>query len=311
MQPLPPPPRGQLHPARAPRGALPHAGHFPLRRRRAHLRAGWGRPDGNYRCPEPPPEGGRRRLSPPGPQPRPWGSAPPPEGAPGGPHLPAENAAPGTRGWAPRERTRSPKPEASTPPARRVRGAPAAPRGTQVLPATLRGPPAAGTPTRAPSSGRRGDSHPLPAPGSRVPLGRRPTRGTRPRAALRPRGPRPRAIASRPGPARVPCPGAPGTVPAARGPGPHLPRARCPSSWCRGREGARRAAGAAPRSPSPAIPSPLELPAVEESPGPRRRRLLRLTAPRRVPSAAPPPGRSSAKWPEEAAAPAAAAPARE
>lgn len=98
----------------------------------------------------------------------------------------------------------------------------------------------------------------------------------------RPPGPRPARGRLHPGsPARAPRPGAPGTFPSIpAGPAPHSPRARCPSSWCRGREGARRAAGAALQSPSQAIPSPLEIPAIEESPCPRGRRLLRLAAPR-------------------------------
>lgn len=96
--------------------------------------------------------------------------------------------------------------------------------------------------------------------------------------------------AGTPTPASLPPPRQPGPRPLPRrarhlppqpaGPAPHSPRARCPSSWCRGREGARRAAGAALRSPSLAIPSPLEIPAIEESPGPHGRRLLRIANPR-------------------------------
>lgn len=93
------------------------------------------------------------------------------------------------------------------------------------------------------------------------------------------------------------------------GPDPHSPRARYPSSWCWGREGALRAAGAALWSPTPAIPLPPEIPATAESPEFARPPPARSSLPG-VSSAAPPPRRSTAKWPEEAAAAAAAAPAR-
>lgn len=185
---------------------------------------------------------------------------------------------------------------------------------------------AEGTRIRAPSSGGRG---PTPAPlvwEGRIwlapPARAKADEGHRAARPLpRPRGPGPaRRRLPRCSSARSPRSGAPGTFlpppqpppsPSPAGPVPHSPRARCPSSWCRGREGARRAAGAALRSPSPAIPSPLEIPAIEESPV--RARPPPPPARRSSPgvaSAAPPPRGSSAKWPEEAAAAAAAAPAR-
>lgn len=165
-------------------------------------------------------------------------------------------------------------------------------------PGSVPPPPAAKDPHQLPSP-RKGES------GLHLLLWPRPTRGTQPRVSSAGRGdPDQRAIASHRGSlARASCPGAPGTFPptSPAGPAPHSPRARCPSSWCRGREGARRATGAALRSPSPAIPSPLEIPEIEESPVRARPPppLARRSSPW-VSSAAPPPRRSSAKWPEEA-----------
>lgn len=121
-------------------------------------------------------------------------------------------------------------------------------------------------PSPAPPQGRRG--HPIHVPSS---LGDDARRGPSPRLPPRP----------------------------ARGPAPHSPKARCPSSWCRDREGA-------PLPPSPAIAKPLRTL--------RMRKVRRPSFPPARASSSPgsPPLVSprGAKWPKEAAATAAARPPR-
>lgn len=254
-----------------------------------------------------PPKGRHQSLVPAPPNPRPrtqtrQGRPAPPGERPTRQHLHGEKAALGFRRWAPSAQRSPENPRASTPPIevgpRRVgyslRGIKALPdthpwpRGARET-ESCRRPPLRpqGHPDARPALEQQGTHTSAPhlrrANLARTPCssqGRREAPG--PALPPRPRGPRPARGRPHPGSrARAPSPGAPGTFPRRpAGPAPHSPRARCPSSWCRGREGARRAAGAALRSRSPAIPSPLEIPAIEESPCPRRRRLLRLAAPR-------------------------------
>lgn len=167
--------------------------------------------------------------------------------------------------------------------------------------------------TRAPRSGRRGDPHQLPSllkrqSGSHVLLRPRPTRGTR-------TPPRPgrwdpdwRALAS---------PGAAGLAPPAperrrlpRSPSPSLTQSSVPQLMVQGAgRGAPRGRRGSP-VPLPGDPLAPRDPGGQGKPGPAQPppSPARRSSPR-VSATAPAPGRSSARWPEEAAAAAAAAPA--
>lgn len=249
---------------------------------------------------------GSRRFPTPRPQtqavrPGPAGAAPPPGAEPSRPRLRARRAAPGTRHCAPYYITRPPKAEGFHAPieasSRRLGYSP---RGTEVLPYKHRWPPAAwGTQTRAPCSGRREDPHPLPSPpkgesGSHLLLGPRPARGTRIRApSPSPRQPGPRPLPKRAG--HLP--------PQPRGPSPSLTQSSVPQLMVQGAgRGAPRGGRGSP-VPLPGDPFAPRDPRDRGKPRPAQppRPPARRCSPR-VSSAAPPPGRSSAKWPEEAAA---------
>lgn len=110
--------------ARPPRGAFPNAGCFPLRPAPPpRLRAGSGLPDRNRQCPEPA-SGGKTPVLAPWPPTRDVGLGP--ERSAGRPTPSRRESSLRSAGLGARERTRFPKSEASTPPSRQVRGAPAA-----------------------------------------------------------------------------------------------------------------------------------------------------------------------------------------